>query len=106
MIADITVDIHAACAAPCSMKMVESHPEGWSQGRCFHSAASLNCRLTWMPSGTLFCDHRPRSGSTRVSFLTNRHLASHPSRVLCIRRGRMQIVDTRCAGLDVHKKTV
>src|SRR5213593_3759894 len=39
------------------MKMVESQPEGWSQGRCFRSAASLDVRLTWMLYGTLFCDH-------------------------------------------------
>src|SRR4051812_36593134 len=88
------------------MKMVESQGEGWSQGRCFRSAASLDVRLTWMLNGTLDCDHRPSSGSTRVSFWTNRHLASHRIGLLFSRRAVMQIVYARCAGLDVHKKTV
>src|SRR6266571_858877 len=88
------------------MKMVQSQPDSWSQGRCFRSAASLDVRLTWMLYGTLFCDHRPPSGSTRVSFWTNRHLASRRIRSWSIRRKPMQIVYARCAGVDVHKKTV
>src|SRR5262245_39491756 len=88
------------------MKMVESQPEGWSQGRCLCSAASLNIRLTWMLYGTLFCDHRRLSGSTRVSFITNRHLASLRTRLLGLRRFVMQVLHSRCAGVDVHKKSV
>jgi transposase len=88
------------------MKMVESQGEGWSQDRWFLSAECLEERLTWMLYGTLFCDYRHLAGSTRVSFATNQHLASHPSCLLCIRRVRMQIVYARCAGLDVHKKSV
>jgi transposase len=59
-----------------------------------------------MLNGTLFCDYRRASGSTRVSFWTNRHLTSHYQEVLVTRRMVMQIVYARCAGLDVHKKTV
>ena len=70
------------CAAPCCMKMVESHPEGWFQGRSLLSAVSLDVRLTWMLFGTLFCDHRHLVGSTRISFSTNRHLTSQRFRLL------------------------
>src|SRR5690242_20338820 len=49
---------HAARAAHTAMKMVESQPEGWSQGRCFLSAESLSISLTWMLNGTLSCDIR------------------------------------------------
>src|SRR5262245_40534560 len=59
-----------------------------------------------MPNGTLDCDHGLSSASTRVSFWTNRHLTSHCIGSLSSRRVPMQIVYTRCAGLDVHKKTV
>jgi transposase len=59
-----------------------------------------------MPNGTLFCDHRHLSGSTRVSFWTNRHLASLHTRLFGLRRFVMQVLHTRCAGLDVHKKSV
>src|SRR5262245_30383511 len=85
---------------------VESHPEGWSQGRSLPSAVSLYVRLTWRLNGTLFCVNGPWVGSTRVSFWTNRHLASPRHAVLSIRRLVMQVVYTRCAGLDVHKKSV
>jgi transposase len=88
------------------MKMVESHPEGWSQGRCVCSVESLNISLTWMPSGTLFCDHRPKAGSTHVRFASNRHLTSQPIGVLSFGRFVMHVVHARCAGLDVHKKSV
>jgi len=50
------------------MKMVESHPECWSQDRCFLSAESLYISLTWMPYGTLSCDQRPWARSTYVRF--------------------------------------
>ncbi len=63
-------------------------------------------RLTGMLEGTLLCEHRREAGSTRVRFWTNRHLASHSSRLRCLRRVILQIVYARCAGLDVHKKTV
>jgi transposase len=59
-----------------------------------------------MPNGTLHCVNRPLAGSTRVSFWTNRHLTSLLYQILSIRRPIMQIVYARCAGLDVHKKTV
>jgi transposase len=59
-----------------------------------------------MLNGTLGCDHRPKAGSTRVSFITNRHLASPKPVVLSSRSFVMQIVYARCAGLDVHKKSV
>src|SRR5215470_5223177 len=59
-----------------------------------------------MLNGTLGCDHRPKAGSTRVSFITNRHLASPRPVVLSSRRVLMQVVYARCAGLDVHKKSV
>src|SRR5215213_7056768 len=85
---------------------VESHPEGWSQGRCLLSVVSLDVRLIWMPNGTLNCDHRLLAASTRVSFWTNRHLASPLLALLCLRRIVMQVVYARCAGLDVHKKSV
>jgi transposase len=88
------------------MKMVESHPEGWSQGRSSLSAESLEISLTWMLHGTLGCDHRHAAGSTRVSFVTHRHLASLTHAELSIRRMAMQVVYARCAGLDVHKKSV
>src|SRR5215216_2271748 len=84
---------------------VESQPEGWSQGRSLLSAVSLCVRLTWMPNGTLNCDHRHTVGSTHVSFWTNRHLASLQRGMLSLRRIVMQVVHTRCAGLDVHKKS-
>src|SRR5262245_27234365 len=95
-----------ACGAPCCMKMVESHPEGWSQGRSLLSAVSLDVRLTWMLFGTLFCDHHLVVGSTRISFSTNRHLTSQSVRLLSLERFVMQVVHSRCAGLDVHKKSV
>src|SRR5690348_231622 len=85
---------------------VESQPEGWSQGRCLLSVVSLDVRLIWMPNGTLNCAHRLLAASTRVSFTTNRHLASPLIALLCLRRSVMQIVYARCAGFDVHKKTV
>jgi len=56
--------------------------------------------------GTLSCDHRPASGSTRVSFSTNQHLASLSRGMPSRRRVIMQVVYPRCAGLDVHKKSV
>jgi transposase len=59
-----------------------------------------------MLNGTLNCDHRRLSGSTHVSFWTNQHLASLRIGLLSHRRSIMQVVYTRCAGLDVHKKTV
>ena len=62
--------------------------------------------MTWMPYGTLNCDHRRSLGSTRVSFATNRHLASLRTRLLDLGRFVMQIIHARCAGLDVHKKSV
>src|SRR5215207_4450223 len=88
------------------MKMVESQPEGWSQGRYFLSAMSLCVSLTWMPNGTLSCDQRLWARSTHVSFTTNRHLTSPREGILSTRRIAMQVVYTRCAGLDVHKKSV
>jgi transposase len=59
-----------------------------------------------MPNGTLNCDHRREAGSTHVSFWTNRHLTSPHDGTLRHRRIIMQVVHTRCAGLDVHKKSV
>src|SRR4051812_23558885 len=59
-----------------------------------------------MLNGTLGCDHRPSSGSTRVSFATNRHLASLSPGMRYHRRVIRQVVYPRCAGLDVHKKSV
>src|SRR5215211_4133491 len=88
------------------MKMVESQPQGWSQGRCFLSAVSLDVSLTWMPNGTLGCDHGRLPRSTRVRFFPNRHLASLRIAGLSSRRIVMQVVYPRCAGLDVHKKSV
>src|SRR5215207_274794 len=88
------------------MKMVESQPEGWSQGRYFLSAMSLCVSLTWMPNGTLSCDQRLWARSTHVSFTTNRHLTSLRTALLSTGRMAMQVMYTRCAGLDVHKKSV
>src|SRR5262245_9817102 len=59
-----------------------------------------------MLNGTLNCDRRHLSESTHVSFWTNRHLTSQHSRIVRHRRVVMQVVYTRCAGLDVHKKSV
>src|SRR5436305_4666587 len=59
-----------------------------------------------MPNGTLNCDHRRLAGSTHVSFWTNRHLASLRRGMVSLRRIVRQVVHTRCAGLDVHKKSV
>src|SRR5262245_53147231 len=59
-----------------------------------------------MLNGTLNCDRRHLSESTHVSFWTNRHLTSQHSRIVRHRRVIMQVVHTRCAGLDVHKKSV
>jgi hypothetical protein len=58
----VVIAIPWGCAAHTGMKMVESHPERWSQGRCFLSAMSLCVSLTWMPNGTLGCDHHPAGG--------------------------------------------
>jgi transposase len=102
---DLVLVVHAT-AAHSMMKMVESHPQGWSQGRCFFSADSLCVSLTWMPSGTFICDHRRMSGSTHVRFSSNRHLTSLRIGVLSFGRLAMQLVHARCAGLDVHKKSV
>jgi transposase len=59
-----------------------------------------------MSNGTLFCDHRHLSGSTRISFWTRRHLTSLHARLFGLGRFVMQIIHSRCAGLDVHKKSV
>src|SRR5262245_16722375 len=59
-----------------------------------------------MPNGTLFCDHRHLSGSTRISFWTNRYLTSLHARLFGLGRFLMQVIHSRCAGLDGHKKTV
>src|SRR5947199_244719 len=72
IIGDIVLGIIGAVvcgwAAHTAMKMVESHPERWSQGRCFLSAVSLCVSLTWMPNGTLSCDNRLWARSTYVRF--------------------------------------
>jgi transposase len=56
--------------------------------------------------GTPLCDTRFQPESTYVSFWTNQHLASRLDKLVREWRGVMQVVHARCAGLDVHKKTV
>src|SRR6266513_3438091 len=82
----------------------EVGPNG--EGRFDTSATSLTNSMTWIPLSTSVCCSLSRE-ARRGEFPIARYPVACPCFVvLPVRRTAMQIVYERCAGLDVHKKTV